>query len=259
MDVAVQARSGIMRLTGSVGSDEPVKPAASLADFGGGIFLATGVLAALYEREKTGVGREVDVSLIDATMSMLSNYAVMVMDGNLDLKPLGSGHPQLVPYQAFPTADGHVVISAGTNRIFRDVCVAIGQPELGTNSRFASNQDRVRNREELIGILSKVLIQSTTANWIDRFERHDVPCAPVNDMKTAFKELQKNSPGMVQTVSHLIAGDLHLLGTVFRFDRKREEIYRAPPMLAQHTEEILADILGYDAQRIEGLKKCAAI
>ncbi|OWT61696.1 CaiB/BaiF CoA transferase family protein [Candidimonas nitroreducens] len=259
MDVAVQARSGVMRLTGAIDSKEPVKPAVSLADFGGGIFLAAGVLAALYEREKMGVGREVDVSLIDATMSMLSNYAVMVMDGHLDLKPLGSGHPQLVPYQAFPTSDGHVVISAGTNRIFRDVCAAVGLPELGEDPRFVSNQDRVRNRDVLIGLLSDVLVRRTTRDWIRLFEIHDVPCAPVNDMKTAFEQLQQNSPGMIQTVAHSSGGDLHLLGTVFRFDGEREPVYRAPPMLAQHTEEILAEVLGYETQRIERLKECAAI
>src|SRR5690606_27287624 len=186
----------------------------------------------LLERASTGVGREVDVSLLDATMSMLSNYAVMVMDGNVPLSPLGSGHPQLVPYQSFPTADGHVVISAGTNRIFKDVCIAIGHPDMGENPEYSTNQMRVRNREKLIDILKPVLLSKTTAEWIQIFEKGNVPCAPVNDMPTAFKELAMNSPGMVATVPHSRVGDLHLLGTAFRFDGEREAIHSPPPMLA---------------------------
>jgi crotonobetainyl-CoA:carnitine CoA-transferase CaiB-like acyl-CoA transferase len=259
MDVGVQARSGVMRLTGAVGSNEPVKPAVSLADFGGGIFLSTGVLAALFERERTGVGRELDVSLLDATMSMLSNFAVMVMDGKVALTPLGSGHPQLVPYQSFPTADGHVVISGGTNRIYRDICTAIGRPDMQNDLRFKTNQDRVRNREKLIPLLSNVLKQRSTQDWIELFEAADVPCAPVNDMSTAFEQLATTSPGMVVSVQHQGIGELHMLGSAFRFDGVREPIRRPPPMLSQHTEEILCEVLGYDAQRLERLRACSAI
>src|SRR5690606_31324565 len=109
MDIAVQARSGLMRITGNRDSTEPLRSGASIADFGGGIYLSTAVLAALYDRERTGEGQEVSVSLLDATMSMLINYSVAVIDGGAVIEPLGSGHPQLVPYQSFPTSDGFIV------------------------------------------------------------------------------------------------------------------------------------------------------
>jgi crotonobetainyl-CoA:carnitine CoA-transferase CaiB-like acyl-CoA transferase len=259
MDVAVQARSGVMRITGVPGSDEPVKPGASLADFGGGIYLVTAVLAALLDRGRTGEGQEVSVSLLDATMALLSNFSVAVMDGQAELAPMGSGHPQLVPYQAFPTRDGFVVVSAGTNKIYRIFCAAIGLPELGEDPRFRTNQDRVRHRAELVPLLSAATQLRATAEWLDILEAADVPCAPVNDMREAFEDLQRISPDMVVPVAHPGVGTLHLCGVPFRFGAMEGSIRRPPPMLGEHTEEVLRGILDYDEADIERLRACKAI
>ncbi len=259
MDIAVQARSGVMRITGSPDSTEPVRAGASIADFGGGIYLVAAVMTALYDRERTGEGQEVSVSLLDATMSMLINYSVAVIDGGAEVGPLGSGHPQLVPYQSFPTSDGHVVVATGTNKTYRTFCDAIGRPDLAADERFSSNQRRVQNRVQMVQELAAVFSQQTTAEWIDTLEKADVPCAPVNDLPGAYEELRQTSPDMVQTVQHAKIGKLTQLGVPFKFSSCEGDIRRAPPMLGEHTHEVLRDILGRDAAEIAALQAKEAI
>jgi len=244
MDIAVQARSGVMRITGALDSHEPLRPGASIADFGGGIYLVAGLLAALFDRERTGEGQEVSVSLLDATMSMLINYSVAVIDGGANVTPLGSGHPQLVPYQAFPTQDGFVVVATGTNKTYRTLCDALGRPELITDARFASNQSRVANRAAMVTELSAVFSQQTTAHWIDVLEDADIPCAPVNELSEAFEELKTTAPDMVQRVAHPVLGSVAQLGVPFKFSACQGDIRRPPPMLGEHTHEVLSQLLG---------------
>lgn len=259
MDIAVQARSGVMRITGAVNSDEPLRPGASIADFGGGIYLVAGLLAALFDRERTGEGQEVSVSLLDATMSLLINYSVAVMDGQADVKPLGSGHPQLVPYQAFPTLDGFVVVATGTNKTYRTLCEALNRPELATDPRFASNQSRVANRAGVVAELSAVFRQHATAHWLDVLEAADIPCAPVNELGGAFDELKSTAPDMVQRVAHPALGQLSQLGVPFKFSACGGDIRRPPPMLGEHTDEVLSTLLGRSAKDIEMLRERKAI
>jgi crotonobetainyl-CoA:carnitine CoA-transferase CaiB-like acyl-CoA transferase len=250
MDVAVQARSGVMRLTGKIGDTEPMRPGVSLADFGGGIFLSTAIITALFVRERTGQGQEVDMSLLDATMSLLSNYTVACYDGGARLKPVGSGHPQLVPYQAFPTSDGYIVIGAGTNKIYRQMCEAMGQPALRDNPLFATNQDRVARRDELVPQLSDAMRARSTADWMAIFEAADVPCAPVNEIHEALHDPQLAANNMIQAVEHPDIGTLHVTGSAFHFRDTDEDIRRHPPMLGEHTDEVLRDVLGFDEARI---------
>ena len=254
MDVAIQARSGVMDSTGLPGMDEPVRPAVSLADFSGGVFLALGVISALFEQMRSGKGQQVEMSLMDATMSMLSNYAVAVLDGGADLQRMGSGHPQLVPYQAFPTCDGHVVISAGTNKLYRALCTAIGREDLGVEPRFATNDARVRNRDELVPLLSEVLHTRSTAAWIDVFDAAGVPSAPVNSLAQAFREPQLRASKMVETITHSVVGDINVAGIPFKYGRSKGDIRRPPPCLGEHTDEILTSLLGRSSLDIETLR-----
>jgi crotonobetainyl-CoA:carnitine CoA-transferase CaiB-like acyl-CoA transferase len=259
MDVAVQARSGVMKLTGRIGDDQPLRTGVSLADFGGGIFLATALITALYVRERTGRGQEIDISLLDATMSLLSNYTVACYDGGARLKPMGSGHPQLVPYQAFPTSDGYIVIGAGTNKLYRDMCLAMRLDDLRQDPRYATNQDRVLRRDELVPKLSEVMKTKTTAEWLLIFEAGDVPCAPVNEMHDALHEPQLAANGMIQEIDHPAIGKLHVTGSAFKFSEMHCDIRRHPPMLGEHTEQVLADVLNYSQEEIGRLRADAVI
>jgi crotonobetainyl-CoA:carnitine CoA-transferase CaiB-like acyl-CoA transferase len=259
MDIAVQARSGVLRITGASDSNEPVRPGSSLADFGGGIYLTTAILAALYDRERTGMGQEVSVSLLDATMSLLINYSVAVMDGQADVQPLGSGHPQLVPYQAFPTADGHVVVATGTNKTYREFCCAIERPDLMVDPLFASNQSRVKNRKAMVAQLAPVFQQKTTQAWIEILEAADIPCAPVNDLRTAFAELAQTSPAMTQVVDHPGLGKLSQLGVPFKFSDCEGDIRRPPPMLGEHNEEVLKGLLNRSDTDVAALRAAKVI
>jgi len=259
MDVAVQARSGVMRITGQPDSQDPLRPGVSLADFGGGIYLSNAIMAALFERERSGKGQELSVSLLDATMSMLINYSVAVLDGGAELGPMGSGHPQLVPYQAFPTKDGHVVISAGTNKIYRDLCAALGRPELGEDERFRTNQLRVKNRKLMVPEISAVTEQRGTVEWLEILEAADVPCAPVNDLAGAFRDLERNSPGMVVKLQHEGVGEISQLGVPFRFSRSPGQVAAPPPMLGEHTEDVLTAVLGRSEAEIGELRRAGAI
>jgi crotonobetainyl-CoA:carnitine CoA-transferase CaiB-like acyl-CoA transferase len=244
-----------MRITGAIDASEPMRPGASIADFGGGIYLVTAILAALFDRERTGEGQEVSVSLLDATMSMLINYSVAVLDGGAQVAPLGSGHPQLVPYQAFPTLDGFVVVATGTNKTYRAFCEAIGRPDLGSDPRFASNESRVRNRTAIVAELARVFTTRSTGDWIALLEMADIPCAPVHDLDTAYAELRETSPDMVHSIAHPALGSLTQLGVPFRFSNCGGDIRRPPPMLGEHTEEVLQEILGRKTEDIAALRQ----
>lgn len=248
MDVAVQARSGVMGITGN-GAGGPVKPGASIADFSGGAHLDIAILAALHRRSNTGKGGELHVSLLDSMISMLSNYSVAVMDGGAEVAPMGSGHPQLVPFQAFPSQDGYIVIATGTNRLFGDLCEVLGLPQLAKDERFATNVVRVQNRDALIPLISEATSQRSTAEWLDIFEQNEIPCAPVNTLSQAFAEEQLTAQDMIVPSDHPTYGTIHLVGAPYTFGSARPGIARTPPLLGEHTAELLAGVITPDEIR----------
>jgi crotonobetainyl-CoA:carnitine CoA-transferase CaiB-like acyl-CoA transferase len=260
MDITVQARSGVMAITGHPGDDAgPIRPGASLADFSGGVHMAVAILAALVRRADTGTAEHVDVSLLDATMAMLSNYSVAVMDGGAEIGPMGSGHPQLAPYEAFRTSDGHVVIGTGTNRLFRDLCNLLGLPELVDDSRFRTNSDRVRHREVLRGLIEAATTANRTSYWIKHLEQATIPCAPVNTMAQAFAEPQLRSNDMIVEVQHPALGTMHLLGVPYKSSISKNAIRRPPPLLGEHTDSVLRTVLGVSDETIVRLRQAHVI
>lgn len=253
MDVVIQARTGVMSITGYPGSD-PVKCGVSLADFATGVHLSNALLGAVVHKLRTGKGQAVNVSLLDATMSMLANYCVAVVDGDAEIAPMGSGHPQLVPFQAFPSSDGHVVIGTGTNKLWTHFCSVIGAEHLPRDPHFKSNQDRVLNREKLIPLISEYTRARSTARWLTILEGAGIPCAPVNSLKQAFAEPQLQHNEMVVEVSHPVYKSVHLVGVPYKYSATPCGIVMPPPLLGQHTDEVLQEKLGFGAEAIAPLR-----
>lgn len=243
MDIAVQARSGVMSVTGYPEFDRPVKPGVSLADFSGGTHLVIAVQSALYHRERTGKGQKVTVSLLDATMAMLMNYSVAVIDGGAEIQPMGSGHPQLVPFQAFKTKDGHLVVSPGTNKLFRQLCELLSLDELMDDPRFATNPDRVEHRDELVPVIEQALTRRTTAEWTELFEAEEMPCAPVNNLSTAFGQEQLAENDTIVEIDHPVAGTIHVVAAPYKFAATPCTSYAAPPLMGADSRDILVSIL----------------
>jgi len=254
MDIAVQARSGVMSITGYK-SSPPVRPGASIADLGAAVYCVVSIISALFYRERTGAGQEIKISLLDAMMSLLINYSVPVIDGGVEFEPFGSGHPQIVPYQAFPTSDGYIIIAGGTNSLFRRICEALGLEGIANDDRFKSNENRVTNREELIKIMSEVTRTKTTNEWLAILEGNDIPCAPVRTLKEAFNDAQLVENGMITTVQHTKLGSFKLLGIPFKFSESKCSIRLPPPMLGEHTDAVLSELLGLDKGRLDMLHK----
>jgi crotonobetainyl-CoA:carnitine CoA-transferase CaiB-like acyl-CoA transferase len=259
MDVAVQARSGVMSITGYGEDGRPVKPGVSLADFAGGTHLAVAVLGALLHRSRTGQGQQLSVSLLDATMIMLSNYSVAVMDGGASIKPMGSGHPQLVPFQAFPTMDGFLVVATGTNKLFRELCAVLGLEPLADDPRFDSNPTRVRHRQELVAILSSALAQKCTAEWMSILESKQIPCAPVNGLEQAFADPQMQANDMVVEVDHPVYDTIHVLGVPYKFEMSPCSITQRPPQLGEQTFEVLGSLLHMPEDAIRALAEAGVV
>ena len=252
MDVGVQALSGVMSITGEEGQG-PLRPGVSLADFSGGVHLAVGILGALVARGREAGPQHVEVSLLDATLAMLSNYAVAVVDGGMDLKPMGSGHPQLVPYQAFPTADGYLVIATGTNKLFRELCTALGIPDVASDPRFTTNPARVEHRDVLVPMLSDHTRQRSTDEWVTELSGRGVPVAPVNTMLEALTDPEVIDNGLIEEHDHPTFGPLHLVGSPYRFGGIRAGRGRRPPLLGEHTFEVLEDRLQIDKPTLRDL------
>ena len=258
MDVVVQARAGVMAITGYPGSP-PVKSGVSLADFAGGAHMAIAMLGAMMHRLRTGVGQYVEVSLLDATMSMLSNYCVAVIDGGEEIQPMGSGHPQLVPFQAFAASDGHIVIGTGTNKLFRTFCDVLNRPDLAEDPRFTRNELRVQNRAELIPIIESVTISRKVTEWLDVLVDAGIPCSPVNSLSAAMQEPQLEANEMVVEVAHPVYGPIHLMGVPHKLSESPCSVRERAPMLGEHTDEVLSGWLNLRPDEIADLRQATVI
>ncbi|WKN60693.1 CaiB/BaiF CoA-transferase family protein [Rhodococcus opacus] len=259
MDVAIQARAGVMSITGYADDPRPVKPGASIADFGGGAHFTVAILAALHKRSVTGKGSTVQISLLDAMVSLLMNYSVAVIDGGAEIGPMGSGHPQLAPFAAFDTADGHIVIATGTNKLWRSLCQLLGRDDLVTDLRFETNVHRVQHRDELEQILNKEMATKPTSEWQAIFESQGIPSSPVNRLSEAFREPQLWSQGLIAAIEHPEYGEIHQVVAPYLVDDHRMPIECPPPSLGADTAEVLADELGLSTDDLSTLRDARVI
>ena len=243
-DIIVQALSGLMSFTGQPGG-EPTKVGVALLDVICGLYAASGILAALVERRTTGQGRRIVVSLYEASLAAMVNQAANYLLGGIVPGPLGNQHPNIVPYQLFQAADRPFILAAGNDRMFERTCEVLGMPELARDERFATNEARVRNRDELIGMLAEAFRRRPAAEWLSALERVGVPCAPVLRMDEVFATPEGER--MVQEVHDPARGLLRLVADPIRVDGSLVPVRLPPPRLGEHTEEVLREILGGSA------------
>ncbi len=257
-DFIIQAQGGVMSITGPE-QGEPYKVGVAIADITTGLFAATAILAALHERAQSGRGQAIDVALLDSQIAWLANVAQNYLATGESPARYGNAHPSIVPYESFPTADGFIAVGIGTDAQYRKFCVAAGRPELAGDPRFATNAARVEHRRDLIPQLQAIFRTQPTATWLELFAALGVPAGPINDVATALEDPHVQARGMVQEVDHPTAGRIKLLGPVAKFGRTPATVRSAPPPLGHHTDEVLRDLLGYDAAHIASLRQRGVI
>lgn len=251
-DLVIQARGGIMSYTGEP-DQIPVRMGAPMGDLSGGLFASQGILAALYQREKTGRGQQVDISLVDCQTSLLTYRAQFYLVGNEIAQPVGSGHVSAHPIRAFQTKTFAIVIDANTESIFAELCAAIGKPGMSTDEKFHSRAARLKNKEELYTILEEAFLEKSGEEWLEMLEKR-IPIAPINTIDKALADPQTLSRNMVVEVEYENNKKLNILGNPIKMSEIGRERFVRPPYLGEHNEEILSKLLNYSPEQIEELK-----
>jgi crotonobetainyl-CoA:carnitine CoA-transferase CaiB-like acyl-CoA transferase len=234
-DFLVQARAGIMGITGFPEPDgEPTKVGVAIADIVCGLHAATAILAALRRRSETGEGCRIEVPLFESTLSWLANRGQEFLVSGEDRGRLGNGHPTIVPYQTFDASDRQIAVAVGNDAQFGRLCEAVGLPDLARDDRYATNPDRVANREDLVAALQERFSEGTADGWVEKVREAGVPCGPVNALSDVFEDAHVLGSGMLQEVEHPAAGTLRMLASPVLVDGERPPVRRPPPTLGQH-------------------------
>jgi crotonobetainyl-CoA:carnitine CoA-transferase CaiB-like acyl-CoA transferase len=252
-DFILQAESGLMSICGEP-DGTPTKYGVAIVDVVTGLYACNAILAALAARNRTGRGQHVELCLYDSGIAMLINVASNYLITGRDARRFGNGHPSIVPYTTYPTADGLIAVAVGNDGQFARFAETVGHAEWGRDPRFAKNPDRVTNREALDDLIAQALKREPSAAWIGKLRAAGVPCGPINSVAEALTDPHTLARDMVRTVKHPTVGDLKMVGMPFRFSGTPETIRRAPPLLGQHTEEVLGAELGLSAERIAQLR-----
>jgi crotonobetainyl-CoA:carnitine CoA-transferase CaiB-like acyl-CoA transferase len=251
-DLMVSALGGLMSITGTPGG-EPVKTGVALIDVATGLYAALGVLAALNHRNATGEGQRVDISLLSTELAILINAASQYLIGGSVAEPQGSAHANVVPYQAFPTCDGHVLLGSPNDKLFGVLAGALGHPEWRDDPRFATNEDRVLHRDELLPLIAAVTAKETAAHWVGLLSRTGAPVAPINRMDSVFTDPQVRHLDQVAEVEHPLYGSYSVVTSALRMSLTPPVVGDAAPRLGQHTAEILAGGLGKSDAEVAAL------
>ncbi len=255
-DFLIQGMGGLMSITGEpdgVPGGGPMKVGVAITDVLTGMYAAVAVLAALAHRDRTGQGQHVDMALLDVQVASLANQASSYLVTGRSPGRLGNAHPSIVPYQAFPTKDGHIVLAVGNDGQFARFCEVADRPELARDPRFATNAARVRHRVELVRILTSVLALRTSAQWISSLEGAGVPCGPIHTLAEVFEDPQVRQRGLRVEAPHPLAGTVPMVASPMRLSRTPVRTPTAPPLLGQHTREVLSGLLGMSDDEIDAL------
>lgn len=247
-DVLAQGMGGLMSVTGEP-DGTPVKAGYSLADIGAGMWATIGILSALWERERSGQGQWIDVSLLDTMVSWQTYLAGNYFATNNDPKPLGGAHPNIVPYQVFEASDGHFILAVGNDSLWNSL-VDVLDVEALRDRKFKTNPDRVQNRDELISVLEEIFKRKTRDEWVDMLESAKIPCGPVNKLSDILNDTHIKEREMVVEMEHPSLGILKMLGVPVKLSRTPGRIKTVPPAQGEHSETVLKQ-MGYSKEEIE--------
>ncbi len=253
-DFVIQAEGGLMSITGPE-EGPPSRVGVPIVDITAGMFAATGILAALHGREQTGEGQLVDVSLLDTQVALLANVASNYLIGGQPPRRLGNAHPNIAPYEAFRARDRWFALAAANEHQWAVLCELIGRPDLRDDPRFATNGDRVSNRPALLAALNETFAQRDAADWLADLERAGLPCGPINTVPDALAHPQAKARGLVLEAEHPTAGPVRFAGFPYKLSSTPAEVRLPPPLLGQHTDEVLRDLLGYSAAEVAALRR----
>lgn len=246
-DFMIQGLGGLMSLTGRPEGEDgagPVKVGVALTDILTGLYSTSAILAALAHRDQGGAGQHIDMALLDVQVACLANQAMNYLTTGVSPRRLGNAHPNIVPYQDFPTADGDLILTVGNDSQFRKFAEVAGQPQWAVDPRFATNKQRVAHRAELIPLIRQATVFKTTAEWVMALEGAGVPCGPINDVAQVFADPQVQFRGLQVDLPHALGGTVPQVASPIRLSATPVEYRRAPPLLGEHTWEVLTGVLG---------------
>ena len=253
-DVVAQAYSGLMSLTGPE-QGPPCRVGSSIGDIVAGHQAAIGILAALFYRTITGRGQRYDGSMVDGLFSIMENAVVRYTIGDEIPKPLGTAHPTITPFQAFPTGDNWIIIAIGTDKLWTQLSAALGRNDLAEDPRFLTNTLRTKNRQALVNILTDELKKKTTADWTEIFEKEGIPYSPVNNIQQICEDPQLKYRNMLVEIEQKGIGKMKIAGSPLRLSETPGRVYQGAPALGEHTEELLFSILNKSRPEILALRK----
>jgi crotonobetainyl-CoA:carnitine CoA-transferase CaiB-like acyl-CoA transferase len=265
-DYAVQGMGGLMTVTGpsraEIADDSPgggpQKVGVAVADLFTGMYASTAILAALRHRDLTGEGQAIDMALLDTQVAMLANLGANYLTSGAVPQRMGNAHQNIVPYQVFEVADGHMIVAVGNDGQFAKFCEVAGQPELARDARFTRNADRVRHRAVLVPLLAAFMKTRARADWLSALEAAKVPCGPINDLADVFADPQVLAREMTVEMPHPLSGSVRLVASPMKFSATPVQYQRPPPLLGEHTAQILTEF-GLTEAEIAALRAAQAI
>ncbi|MFD1626023.1 CaiB/BaiF CoA transferase family protein [Azospirillum griseum] len=256
-DFMIQGMGGLMSVTGQPDGEPgagPVKVGVAVTDIFTGLYATIGILGALAHRDRTGEGQQVDLALLDVQVAVLANQAMNCLVGGTAPQRLGNAHPNIVPYQAFATRDGHIILAVGNDGQFAKFCGVAGRPDLATDDRYATNPARVANRKELVAVLEELIRNRDSQDWLSALEAVGVPCGPINDLAAVFADPQVQARNIRQDLPHPTQGTVPTVASPIRYSGTPLVHDTAPPTLGQHTDAVLTQALGLDEAAIAALR-----
>ena len=261
-DFMIQGMGGLMSITGApdeAPGGQPMKVGVAVADIFTGLYATIGILAALRHRDATGEGQYIDLALLDVQTAVLANQAMNYLTTGKAPERLGNAHPNIVPYEAFPSADGYLILAVGNDSQFKSFCEVAGLNDLPADARYATNRSRVANRETLVPMIRRAMVTKTTDEWIAVLEKANVPCGPINTLDRVFDNPQVQHRGMIRYLDHPVAGKVPTVANPIKFSKTPISGETAAPMLGQHSDEILRKVADLSDEQIEKLRSAGII